>query len=515
MNYYRQSLLIWLPLIALGLYSVPLKGAESATPPNIILIMADDMGFSDLGCYGSEINTPNLDRLAASGVRWTQFYNNAKCTTTRASLITGLTPRRQSKNLLTPNVVTIAEVLKTAGYRTALTGKWHLGSRAPHRPSDRGFDHYYGLLDGCCNFFDPSIPDPEFKGGRTRVFAEDDQLIHEFPEDYYTTTAFTEAALKFINESSQTDEPFFLHVCYTAPHYPLHAPEEVVQRYLGQYKHGWEVLRRKRSQKQLDMGLFASNWQSAGPDNHVRNWEPLEHQEWEDRRMAVYAAMIDVMDQEIGRIVESLAQNKISENTVIMFLSDNGGCAETPGGEDPSRKPGIKETYTTCGPGWAYASNTPFRRYKQWVHEGGISTPFIVHWPGQIEAGTYNRNVGHIIDILPTCAELAGATYPEKFKGQPVDPVEGVSLVSSFKSNRPDSELNDRALYWEWGGNRAVREGNWKLCWDREFKRWELYDLSRDRTELHDLAAEHPERVEQLSQKWSFWAKRTGVKIRK
>ncbi|MEZ6045890.1 MAG: arylsulfatase [Planctomycetaceae bacterium] len=489
-----------------------ITGAEP-TRPNIILIMADDMGFSDIGCYGGEIKTPNLDSLAQKGVRWTQFYNNAKCTTTRASLITGLTPRR-NKNLLSPHMVTIAEILKQAGYRTALSGKWHLGSQAPHRPSDRGFDHYYGLLDGCCNFFDPSYPDPEFKGGKVRHFSEDNQRITEFPEGFYTTTAFTDDAIEFVETSSQTDEPFFLHVCYTAPHYPLHAPEEAVTSNLGKYSQGWEQLRQERYQRQLEIGLLEKPWALPAPDREVTDWDQAIAPEWQDRRMAVYAAMIEIMDQEIGRLISTLEKHQLDENTVIMFLSDNGGCAEIPGGEDPSAKPGIKETYTTCGPGWAYASNTPFRRYKQWVHEGGISTPFIVYWPGQIEGGTFNRNMGHIIDVLPTCVELAGTSYPEAYKGKEIEPVEGVSLLSAMKSGELEPELNDRTLFWEWSGSRAIRQGNWKLCWDRGIKEWELYDISQDRTELHDQAQSNPARVKQMSQSWLNWAEQTSVKVK-
>ncbi|QDU78636.1 Arylsulfatase [Polystyrenella longa] len=504
----RQT--VW--LVAFGFFALTssLLAADQSRP-NIILIMADDMGYSDIGCYGGEINTPHLDQLAERGVRWTQFYNNAKCTTTRASLLTGLTPRR-NKTLLNPNMVTIAEVLQSAGYRTGLSGKWHLGSKEPHRPSDRGFDHYYGLLDGACNFFDPYYPDPPFKGGRRRVFAEDDEIITEFPEGYYTTNAFTDDAVEFVKESAQQPDPFFLHVCYTAPHYPLHAPEEDVIPYLGKYKQGWEQLRAERYQRQLDMGLLAEPWELPAANREVIPWEEAIDHDWQDRRMAVYAAMIEIMDRGIGRILTTIKEQKIEENTIVMFLSDNGGCAEIPGGEDPTAKPGVIETYTTCGPGWAYASNTPFRRYKQWVHEGGISTPFIVHWPGHIEGGTYNRNVGHIIDLLPTCVELAGTTYPETFRDEKIDPVEGVSLLKAMQSDQPQSELNDRTLYWEWSGSRAIRTGDWKLSWDRGIKEWELYHITKDRTELHDLAAEHPDRVEQMSQDWLAWAKRTHVK---
>jgi len=487
------------------------KSAADAPPrPNIVLIMCDDMGFSDIGCYGGEIDTPHIDRLATEGLRFKQFYNNAKCTTTRASLITGLYPRRRGP-LLQPNMVTIAEVLKAGGYRTALSGKWHLGNRKPRRPSDRGFDRYFGLLDGCCNFFDPSIPDPKFKGGRVRWVAKNDNRITEFPDDFYMTDAISDYAVKCIDDFARDDEPFFLHVCYTAPHYPLHAKPDDIAKYKGKYRQGWHQLRKERYQRQLKMGLVDPNWDLPGPDDRVTPWEKAQHKTWQDLRMAVYAAMIDSMDQGIGRILHKLKQAGADENTLVMFLSDNGGCAETPGGNNPARIPGPKEYYTHCGPGWAYAQNTPFRRYKQWVHEGGISTPFIAWWPGHIKPNTWNNDVAHIIDLLPTCAELAGAEYPQTFHGHDILPVEGKSFVPLLYGK---SRAGHDVLYWEWAGNRAVREGRWKLCFDRKVKRWELYDIVADRTEMHDLAEKRPQKVERLKQLWLAWAKTTGVRRR-
>ncbi len=478
--------------------------------PNIILIMNDDMGYSDLGCYGGEVQTPNLNRVAAEGMRFTQFYNNAKCTTTRASLITGLYPRR-AKGLLTDNMVTIADVLQRAGYSTALSGKWHLGSSAPNRPSDRGFDRYFGLLDGCCNFFDPSIPDPEFKGSRIRVVAEDDRRITEFPDDFYMTDAISDYAVQTIDRASKSDQPFFLHICYTAPHYPLHAKPEDIAKYQGKYLIGWDELRRRRHQRQIDMGLIDPNWSLPGRDLEVVPWEQVEHKEWQDLRMAVYAAMIDSMDQGIGRILNKLDETGLADDTLFMFLADNGGCAEQPGGENINRIPGPKEYYTACGPGWAYAQNTPFRRFKQWAHEGGVSTPLIVRWPGVVEANSINREVGHIIDLLPTCADVASAEYPTEHNGHDVLPTEGLSLAPLFEGESRDGHAS---LFWEWNTNRAVRQGDWKLCWDRKVKKWELYNLVADRTEMNDLAAAHPERVEKLSSKWFTWAEATGVKVK-
>lgn len=484
-----------------------------ATRPNIVLIMCDDMGFSDVGCYGGEIDTPHIDSLARDGLRFTQFYNNAKCTTTRASLITGLYPRYPTPHLR-PDMVTIAETLGDAGYRTCLSGKWHLGSNRPHRPIDRGFDEFYGLLDGCCNFFDPSMPDPKFKGGRVRVFAHNDERITEFPDDFYTTDAFTDYAVDFIERSrkEQSPKPFFLHVCYTAPHYPLHAKPEDVAKYKGRYQNGWHELRKKRHERQVALGLFKTALDLPEPDREVTPWQDAQHKDWQDLRMAVYAAMIDSMDQNIGRILKTLNDEGIADNTVVMFLSDNGGCAETPGGNDPAHIPGPKEFYSHCGPGWAYAQNTPFRRYKQWVHEGGIATPLIVRWPGVVKPGEITRQVGHIIDLLPTCAAIANAKHPTERAGRPVVPVEGLDLSPILRGGVRDGH---QTLAWHWAGNRAIRRGDWKLCWDKKVGKWELYDLDSDRTEVNDLAGRQPERVASMAAKWNTWAKRTGVKVKK
>lgn len=485
----------------------PRASGGKSDRPNVVLIMADDMGFSDIGCYGGEIETPNLDRLAAGGLRFTQFYNNAKCTTTRASLLTGLYPRRTGP-LLKPEMVTIGEALRAAGYHTALSGKWHLGPRPPHRPIDRGFDEFYGMMDGACNYFNPAQPDPPFKGGRTRTWAHNATIVKDFPADFYTTDAISDHAARTIRRFAGEGAPFLVHVCYNAPHYPLHARPADIARYLGKYRAGWEALRAERHRRQVAMGLIDPRWTLPPREREVRPWESDENKEWEDRRMAVYAAMVHAMDRGIGRILEALREAGVEENTVVMFLSDNGGCAELPGGEDPSQVPGIAETYTTCGPGWAYAQNTPFRRYKAWVHEGGISTPLVVRWPGVVQAGSMTGQPGHIIDLMPTLLELAGATYPEAREGRKTLPLEGLSLVPAF---RGETRRGHDTLYWEWAGNRAVRQGKWKLVWDNHLRNWELYDLEADRTETHDLASEDPDRVKAMSAAWLSWAARTGL----
>ncbi|MAG55953.1 MAG: arylsulfatase [Planctomycetes bacterium] len=478
--------------------------------PNLLLIMCDDMGWSDIGCYGGEIPTPSIDRLAREGTRFRQFYNNAKCTTTRASLITGMYPRPEG-GLLQQNMVTIAEVLGDAGYRTALSGKWHLGSKAPRRPIDRGFDDAYGLWDGCCNFFDPNQRDPKFKGARVRHFSDNGKRITRFPDGFYTTDAFTDHAIGAVKESVAASKPFFVHVCYTAPHYPLHSFPEDIKRMAGRYAKGWFDLRNERWRRQVEMGLVNSKWTLPATDRRVQPWEKAREYKWQERRMEVYAAMVLRMDQQIGRLLKCLDDTGVAKDTLVMFLSDNGGCAETPGGDDVTREPGPKEWYTHCGPGWAFAQNTPFRRCKSWMHEGGIATPFVARWPAAIPAGKSTDQVGHIIDLLPTCAALAGAKIPTARGEVSLLPIDGKSLVAVLKGGE---RAGHPRLFWEYARNRAVREGHWKLVWDRAVKEWELYDLHADRTEMHDLAAQHPERVKTLAAAWQAWARRTGVRVR-
>ncbi len=478
---------------------------KPAVQPNILLIMADDLGYSDVGCFGSEIRTPNLDRLAQEGLRFTQFYNNAKCIPTRASILTGLYPRGERARL-TNNMVTVAEVLRSAGYQTALSGKWHLGAAAPQRPIDRGFDEFYGLTDGCCNYFDPGQRDPPFEGGRIRIFAHNDRRITSFSDDFYTTDAFTDHAIVTLRRFAAKGRPFFLHLCYTAPHSPIQARPEDTARYEGRYGAGWEALRRQRHARQLALGLVSPKWELPGPDDKVYDWT-VSDQKWEDRRMAVYAAMVDRMDQNIGRVLQTLKELNIETNTVVMFLSDNGSSGEEAGGRMTSQLAGPKSSYMNVGPGWGYAHNTPFRRYKLWVHEGGISTPFIVRWPGVVKPNTLTRQLGHIVDVLPTCLELAGAKYPPQFKEQAILPVEGRSLLPAFNGKeapRPNQ------VFWEQDGNRAVRQGKWKLVWDGEFKRWELYDMEADRTETNDLATQHAAKVKELAAEYARWAQATG-----
>lgn len=478
---------------------------EQTDRPNIVLIMCDDMGYSDIGCYGGEVDTPNLNRMAEQGLRFTQFYNCAKCTTTRASLSTGLYPRPKG-GLLKRNMVTIGEAMKTAGYATSLSGKWHLGSGKDQHPFQRGFDRYYGLLDGCCNFFDPAQPDPKYKGGRVRTFGQDDKRITEFPDDFYTTDAFTDHAIESVEKFAAAEKPFFVHICYTAPHYPLHAKEKDIAKYKGKFMMGWNEMRKQRYQRMLKMGIIDPKWKLSDEDSKSYSWEKA-NQEHEDLRMAVYAAMIDSMDQNIGRLLTALENTGVADNTVVMFLSDNGGCAEEPGGRSPEIIPGPKEYYAAVGPAWGWAQNAPFRRYKSWVNEGGISTPLIVMWPKQVKAGSMTNQVGHVMDFLPTCLDLAGAEYPAEYNGNDILPVDGRSLKPILLGAERDPH---ETICWEWSGNRAIRQGDWKCVYDKTLKSWGLFDVKEDRTETNDLSADNEKLKKQMIADWGAWAKATG-----
>jgi len=397
-----------------------------------------------------------------------------------------------------------------AGYRTILSGKWHLGSGDDTHPFQRGFDAYYGLLDGCCNFFNPSQPDPKYKGGKVRSFGQDNQRITQFPPDFYTTDAFTDHAIAQVQAAVAEQQPFFLHVCYTAPHYPLHAKPEDIAKYRGKFTMGWDAMRRQRYERQIAMGLLdPTSCKLSEGDSRRYDWETADH-EFEDLRMAVYAAMIDAMDQNIGRLMRALEEAGVDDNTLVLFLSDNGGCSEEPGGRDPAeRTPGPGSDYVAVGPAWGWAQNAPFRRYKSWVHEGGITTPLIAWWPGKVPAESWCREPAHIMDFMPTFLELAAGAYPMTFRGQEILPVEGKTMLPLLqgRERRPHDQL-----CWEWSGNRAIREGDMKLVWDKDVKQWELYDLAKDRTETINLADQQPGRVEAMSAAWGRWAERTGLR---
>lgn len=487
-----------------------LQASEPSAPqrPNIVLIMADDMGFSDLGCYGSEIATPNLDRLAAGGLRFTQFYNTARCCPTRAALLTGLYSHQAGvghmvedrgaaayRGFLNERCVTIAEALKPAGYVTYLSGKWHVGEDRPHWPVDRGFDHSYSLVSGGTNYFrlDPG-----------RKLVRDDQLI-EPPGDWYITDAISEAAAEFVAEHGPRQEPFFLYVAYTAPHWPLHAHADDIAKYRGRYREGWDALRQQRQQRMIELGIVDARWPLTPRDPDVPAWTDVKEQEAYDLKMAVYAAQIDRMDQGIGMILDQLEKTGADRNTLVLFLADNGGCAEEIDRGRPGVPPGPADSFLRYGLPWANASNTPFRLYKHWVHEGGIATPLIAWWPGVIQAGGLTHEPGHVIDLMATCLDVSGAEYPQTHRGHDVIPLEGRSLVPVLAGGtRPGHE----AIFWEHEGNRAVRQGPWKLV-SRFPGDWELYNLAADRTELTNLAVEQPDKVRELAGLYEQWAARS------
>lgn len=493
-----------------------------AKPPNIVLIVADDLGFSDLGCYGGEIETPNLDQLAAEGMRFTQFYNCAVCNASRVSMLTGLHPRFGKKTHWRDGMVTAAEVLQGAGYATAMSGKWHLGGE-PTRPIDRGFQEYYGVMIGAVNFFDPTLPDPPpmKHSGPPQPFVHNAEPVMSVPADYYATDAFTDHAVEQIRSAATENKPFFVHLAYTAPHYPLQARPEDIAKYRGRYQEGYTVWRERRYQRMMELGLIAKGTTLPKPDPKVSDyrydvspdaWESVD-QDWEAAKMEVYAAMVDRLDQGVGRVLAELKDRGVEDNTLVLFFSDNGGCGSRSSGaahrDFLAGKPaGDKDSYILCGPGWATVQSAPFRRYKTWTYEGGISTPMIVRWPGQVKPGSMARYVTHLVDLMPTFIEISGANYPAKFAGHDTLPLEGKSLVPILTAT---GEQQPRELGWQLYGSRAYRHGRWKIVWGVSTQEWELYDMVTDRTETHDLAEENPGIVRRLSAAWRTWADRSEL----
>lgn len=488
--------------------------ADAPRRPNIVLIMADDLGFSDLGCYGSEIATPNVDRLAARGLRFTQFYNCGRCCPTRAALLTGLYPHQAGVGDMEPDLgrpayqgflnercVTIAEVLRPQGYRTCMAGKWNVGHARPHWPVDRGFDHHFGLLRGASDYFDPRV------GPRRGAspFALDDQPFTAFDEDFYATDAFTDRAVRWIEESPG-QSPFFLYVAYTAPHTPLQALPEDIAQYRGRYREGWDALREQRRARMIASGLLDAAVPLSPRDARVPEWPKAADQEFEDLKMAVYAAQVGCMDRGIGRIITALERKGALDDTLILFLSDNGGD----GASEASTKdlpPGPKGSSHIYGRAWAQLSNTPLHGYKREMLEGGIATPLVAHWPAVIRAPGITNAPGHVIDLMATCLEAAGVEYPRTHEGRALLPIEGRSLVPVFRTGK---RAPHEALFWEHEGHRAVRQGNWKLV-AVAAGAWELYDLGADRTEAKNLAGANVEKVQELTALYDAWARRCGV----
>lgn len=532
--------------------------AASAKRPNIMIILSDDMGFSDLGCYGGEIQTPNLDRLAANGVRFTQFYNNARCCPSRASLLTGLYPHEAGVGHMTDDkgydgyrgqlnreCVTIPEVLGPAGYRAYMCGKWHVcrnnkpdGDKSDW-PIQRGFEKYYGTITGAGSYYDPTTLCRQ----NTFITPENDPEYH--PTQFYYTDAIADNVVRFLQQHAKEspDKPFFFYVAFTAAHWPMHAKEKDIAKYHGKYDGGYDPIRSARIERAKKLGLIDKNVELS-PE--AGDWSNIHNKAWESRCMEVYAAIVDCMDQGIGRILDQLrAQNQL-DNTLILFLQDNGGCAEPmnrmqSNGKGPDDlkpfgpndlqpqiwppmqtrdgrwvrrgegvMPGPPDTYIAYGKNWANVSNTPFREYKHWVHEGGISTPLIAHWPGGISASKRNRleiQPGHLVDLMATCVDLAGAQYPTEHNGEKIKQREGISLVPAFT----DSSLKRKQpIFWEHEGNRALRDGNWKLV-AKEDQNWELYDMSKDRSEMHDLSQKQADRVKKMAAEWDIIAARADV----
>ena len=484
--------------------------------------MVDDMGFSDVGCYGSEIDTPHIDALALKGLRFSQFYNTGRCCPTRAALLTGLYQHQAGLGgmvsakgrgaylgRLNDRCVTLAEALRTAGYMTAMSGKWHVGSARKHWPDRRGFDRFYGTPEGGGHHY-------KMPPGRTLV---NDGKAIDVPKGWYSTTAFTDYAVRYIDEAAATEKPLFLYVAYTAPHWPLQASDETIAKFRDRYRGGWRPIREARFKRQIELGLFPEGTKLSPHDAKMPKWSTVDHDEM-SLRMATHAAMVHLVDAGIGRIVERLRHHDELDNTLILFLSDNGASAESGAtgftgnrGGDPKARTGTPTSYNSFRISGANTFDTPFRRYKKYAHEGGIATPLIAHWPNGIpkpQRGQWSRELGHVIDFMPTFLQIAGADYPRRRGDLDTIPLAGRSLLPALRGGVIE---RSEGLFFEHMGNAAIRLGQWKLVRARG-KPWSLYDMSSDRTELDDVSKEHPTIAADLKAKWSAWAKRVGVNRR-
>lgn len=499
-------------------------GAPSSSPtpvpvtPNIVVILVDDMGFSDIGCYGSEIPTPHLDALAKNGLRFTQFYNTGRCCPTRAALLTGVYPHQAGVGHMTENrgvpgyegrlnaqCATIAEALQPAGYFTAMTGKWHVGLKDGAAPWDRGFDRSLNAAAG--GFYQPDSPRALLFLNGQKIDSKDARL----PKNWYSTDLWTSFGLKFIDEAREAKQPFFLYLAHNAPHFPLQAPDGEIAKFRGKYKAGWDQRRRERHARQIEMGIVEKSWPITPRPDEIQAWESLTEvrKDQFDHLMAVYAATVSRLDRSVGDLVDGLKQRGVLDNTLILFMSDNGGNAESgPDGRNQGNPTEAGSNWFS-GESWAFLQNTPFRRYKHFNHEGGIATPLIAHWPQGITAkNELRRQPAHVIDIMATCLATAGTPAPTGRQGKTVLPPEGRSLLPAF-AGQP---LSRDALFWEHEGNAAVRAGDWKLVRQGREGAWELYDLAKDRTEQTDLAALQPDQVKTLAAQWEAWAVRANVK---
>lgn len=500
--------------VVLGLLALVPASIQAAERPNIVIILTDDMGFSDLGCFGGEIQTPNIDSLAGNGIRFTEFYNTARCWPTRATLMTGC-----YENGLRTNHVTIPQVLKTAGYNTAMVGKWHLEPELDpdglNAPINRGFDDFYGTLAGAGSYYDPE------------TLTRNRTIIEPEGADFYYTDRIGDEAVRQIESLANSEKPFFQYVAFTAAHWPLHAPEETVQKYIKRYEDGWEKLRQDRYARMLELGIIDENrFPLPAMEPDVEPWNEVEDKPWHIRNMAIYAAMVDHMDQAVGRIISALKNTGQLDNTLIIYCHDNGACSEHLGGNAWNTANRILEkarsqektiavgdvysvpmggplTYGSVGHNWACAQNTPMRRYKANVHNGGACTPAIMHWPaGLKKPGTITRNRGHVVDMMATCLELADAEYPGRFNDVPIKPHASLSLVPAITGK----ELpRDHAYFFKHGGTDAVVKGDFKIVRERQGE-WALYDLSVNRTETRNIADQRPEIVRELATLWVHWS---------
>jgi len=523
------------PSAALVFFCVMGAGdVPAATRPNIVLIVADDMGFSDLGCYGSEIKTPNIDRLAAGGLRFSQFYSCSVCGISRASMLTGLYHHQVDihswNGTRNDRGVTIDEVLHENGYHTMMAGnmlmvgKWANPEVADHRSLDR----YFGLQG--------NGPNSYFDGVRCAWWFLDDEPYEIPSKGYYNTDQLTDFAVQFIDEAVEKEQPFFLYLAYMAPHWPLHAKPADIAKYRKLYSDaGWDAIRKQRHEQLLQLGLIDPAWRLPPRDQRIGPWEDETNKSWQAERMAVYAAQIDCLDQNVGRVLEALRTAEVERNTLILFLSDNGAASQGDdrggptsqgldrsvrggswrrddhpmrAGNDPSIMPGPHDTFATYGPAWANVSTTPFRGYKQATHEGGIAVPLIVHWPTTVTpGGAITHEVSHVMDIMATCLDATGIAYPRQWNDKPILPLEGKSLLPVLKGKTREGH---KTLFWQYAGRRAVRADSWKLVSERD-QPWELYDMQKDRTEMDDLANQESARVQEMSGMYNDWAGRVGI----
>lgn len=526
------SLFLGVSLISQAQKKVKTTEVKVDNRPNIILIMVDDMGYSDLGIYGSEINTPNLDKLAKEGLRLREFYNNSICAPTRASLLTGQYQHKAGvgyfdvnlglpayQGFLNKESLTLGEVFRSGGYSTLMSGKWHVGADSLHWPTQRGFDKFYGILKGGANYFSTKPMAMGGVGGYPVTLLKNN--VRQYPADdsYYFTDEIGNNATEFLTEQNKENKPFFLYLAFTAPHWPLQAKPEDIAKYRGKFDEGWDALRTKRLEKLRENGIITPTQTIAARDPEVPEWNKLtwDEKDFWKKKMEVYAAMVDNMDQNVGKVLNKLKELKKDENTLIVFISDNGaqGGFNTynplrRGNVANSGPIGTSGSFDYQEQNWAYLSNTPLRQYKNNMHEGGFSSPFIAWFPSKVKAGRIDKGTGHLIDLAPTFYELASINYPKELNGIKANPLAGKSLLPVLFGNA--SEVNrGEPIFWERSGNRAVREGKWKIVSTFPSYKWELYDIENDRGETKDLANIHPEIVNKLSTSYNEWAARTGV----